>query len=108
MKLQIKRQFGLSNEKTEGPEGWLVVVQDQMGYLIRENISKDMIAYSDIKEKLDEEYDRLKNTLSDMTAKAKKIVEKEAKIDKVPNMNLFPSLSRISKNEGKVSSEPRD
>ena len=36
-----------------------------------------MTAYSSIKAKLDEEYGNLKNTLSDMTLKAKKITMKE-------------------------------
>ena len=84
MKLQIKRRFGLSNEKTEGPEGWLVVVQDQMEYLIRENVSKDIIAFSDIKEKLDEEYDRLKNTLSGMTVMPKGLLKKKQRLIKSP------------------------
>ena len=63
-------------------EKLLVVLQEQMEYLISENDNKDMSEYSSIKEKLDEEYGVLKNTLNDMTVKAKQIVEKEAKTDR--------------------------
>ena len=43
-----------------------------------------MIAYSSIKERLNEEYDNLKNALKDMSVKAKKIATKEIKTNKTP------------------------
>ena len=43
-----------------------------------------MTAYSSIKAKLDEEYGNLKNTLRDMTLKAKKITMKEKETVKKP------------------------
>ena len=60
-------------------ERLLVVVQEQMEYLVSENANKDMVAYSSIKEKLEEEYGDLKNTLNDMTVKAKQIITKQTK-----------------------------
>ena len=63
-------------------ERLLVVVQEQMEYLISENFNKDMVAYSNIKEKLEEEYGDLKNTLNDMTVKAKQITTKKTETSK--------------------------
>ena len=63
-------------------ERLLVVVQEQMEYLTSENDNKDMVAYSNIKEKLEEEYVDLKNTLNDMTVKAKQITTKTSKAPK--------------------------
>ena len=65
-------------------ERLLVVVQEQMEYLISENINKDMIAYSNIKEMLEVEYGDLKNILNDMTVKAKLIATKKTKTSKFP------------------------
>ena len=65
-------------------ERLLVVVQEQMEYLISENFNKDMVAYSNIKEKLEEEYEDLKNTLNDMTVKAKQITTNKTKTSKAP------------------------
>ena len=65
-------------------ERLLVVVQEQMEYLISEIANKDMIAYSNIKEKFEEEYGDLKNTLNDMTVKAKQITTKKTETSKAP------------------------
>ena len=65
-------------------ERLLVVVQEQIEYLTSENDNKDMVAYSNIKEKLEEEYGDLKNTLNDMTVKAKQITIKKTKTSKAP------------------------
>ena len=65
-------------------ERLLVVIQEQMEYLISENSNKDMIAYSNIKEKLEEEYGNLKNTLNDMIVKATQITTKKIKASKAP------------------------
>ena len=50
-----------------------------MEYLIADNPNKDMVAYSSIKERLLEEYENLKNTLNDMSVKAKQIATEEIK-----------------------------
>ena len=65
-------------------ERLLVVIQEQMEYLISENANKDMFAYSNIKEKLEEEYGDLKNTLNDMIVKAKQITTMKTKTSKAP------------------------
>ena len=70
-------------------ERLLVVVQEQMEYLIGENSNKDMVAYNKIKEKLEEEYGILKNTLNDMTVKAKQITTKKTKTSKAPKYELL-------------------
>ena len=70
-------------------ERLLVVVQEQMEYMINGDTNKDMIAYNNIKAKLDEEYTNLKNTLNDMTVKAEQIVAKKANTDKPPKFELF-------------------
>ena len=74
-------------------ERLLVIVQEQMEYLESGNANKDMIAYCDIKTKLDEEYRNLKNTLRIMTVKAKQVFWKEIKNLKTPQYELFLSLS---------------
>ena len=65
-------------------ERLLVVVQEQMEYLISENANKDMVAYNNITEKLEEEYEDLKNTFNDMTVKAKQITTNKTKASKAP------------------------
>ena len=57
--------------------------------MINGDTNKDMIAYNNIKAKLDEEYTNLKNTLNDMTVKAEQIVAKKANTDKPPKFELF-------------------
>ena len=71
-------------------ERLLVVVQEQMEYLISENANKDMVTYRKIKKKLEEEYGDLKNTLKDMTVKAKQII-----IEFFPN-GIFTSVVKYS------------
>ena len=70
-------------------ERLLVVVQEQMEYLIGENSNKDMVAYNKIKEKLEEESGTLKNTLNDMTVKAKQITTKKTKTSKALKYELL-------------------
>ena len=77
----------------------IVVVQEQMEYLISENSNKEMVEYSKIKEKLEKEYEDLKNTLNVMNVKAKQITTKETKTSKalkyedltfvIPNSNKW-------------------
>ena len=55
----------------------LIVVQGQMEFLKIENSNKDMNAYNKIKERLEEENESLKNTLENMTEKAKHIASEE-------------------------------
>ena len=70
-------------------ERLLVVVQEQMEYLISENVNKDIVAYSNIKEKLEEEYEDLKNTLNDMSVKAKQITTMKTKISQASKYELL-------------------
>ena len=65
-------------------ERLLIVIQEQMEYLMSENSNKDMIAYSNINEKFEEEYEDLKNTLNDMTVKAKQITTNKTKTSCTP------------------------
>ena len=83
-------------------ERLLVVVQEQMEYLKSENTNKETAAYSNIKEKLEEEYEDLKNTLNDMTVKAKQITTKKTKTNKLPKYEL---LSFVMPDSEKMNSK---
>ena len=63
----------------ESLERLLVVVQEQMEFLKDDNLKKDKIAYSSIKDMLYEKFNYLKYTLKEMSMKAQQIVTEEIK-----------------------------
>ena len=79
-------------------ERLLVVVQEQMEYLNSKNTNKDMVTYTKIKEKLEEEYGDLKNTLNEMTVKAKQITANKTKASKA---NKYEPLSFVMSDSDK-------
>ena len=59
-----------------------------MEYLKADNPNKDMVAYSNIEERLFKEYENLKNTLSGMSLKANQIINKEV-TERTPRYEHF-------------------